>query len=141
MVSDTGTEYRAEYERSNDVPDVPPAVVARLRTIPLGHEFPALTRDFIETLQSMPDDDASSQRLANVELRGVFADGHRTWERPRAYRVYCEPKGRSPTVRGSGDRRCLSRPFRCARGLQDRDLLPDLAGQSVGQRLDLVHRL
>jgi HD-like signal output (HDOD) protein len=68
-MSDTGTEYRAEYEGSNDAPAASPAVEARIRAILLGHEFPALSRDIIETLQSMPDDDASLQRLANLVLR------------------------------------------------------------------------
>ena len=68
-MSDAGTEYRAEHEGSNETPAAESAVDARLRTILLGHEFPALSRDIIETLQSMPDDDASLQRLANLVLR------------------------------------------------------------------------
>jgi HD-like signal output (HDOD) protein len=68
-LEDTSLEYVADRETGNPASESRLSVEARLQHIHQQSEFPALSVDVIDALRSMPEDEASLQRLANVVLR------------------------------------------------------------------------
>ncbi len=60
---------RPSGDRDNRPPDEPSALDLRMRQILAQADFPAISKDALDALKAMPDDDASLQRLANIVLR------------------------------------------------------------------------
>lgn len=67
MKQKTTQEYGADREGGNAVALSP--IEERIARILQGTDFPALSKDAVDTLTAMQDDDASAQRLASVVLR------------------------------------------------------------------------
>jgi HD-like signal output (HDOD) protein len=66
-VATQGQRYPAEREPHNT--DEPSMLEIRMRQILAEPDFPAISRDALEALKHMPDNDASLQRLATIVLR------------------------------------------------------------------------